>query len=191
MIKHLVNFSCFTIKRIVGNWLSQRKNLHWNIIWLLICNFLGYSYKRLVIVKKTIKSFFKKIGFETQNNIETSLSQASASYPESLTCVDYSQSQMKCHQTKTRRDESKNLDLFSIACDLRLHQSICNYFMQQKDEIHWAYIRAKSYQLTPSNSSNYINKNDEFTPQIWNPKSLTTCIIYSKDKFISSFQAPT
>ena len=45
----------------------------------LICNFLGYSYKRLVMVKKTIESFFqKKMGFETQNN---PLSQSPTSHP--------------------------------------------------------------------------------------------------------------
>ena len=45
------------------------------------------------MIKKTIKYFFKKTGFETQSsNVETSLSQPYASYPESLTCVDYPQS---------------------------------------------------------------------------------------------------
>ena len=45
------------------------------------------------MIKKTIKYFFKKTGFETQNsNVETSISQTCASYPESSTCVDYPQS---------------------------------------------------------------------------------------------------
>ena len=76
------------------------------------------------MVKKTIKSFFKKIGFETQSNIETTLSQAHDSYPKSSTHVDYPQSQMKCHQTKIRRNESKEVNLFSIIRDPRLYQSI-------------------------------------------------------------------
>ena len=63
------------------------------MLWLLICNFLSYSYKKLVMIKKNIKYFFKKISFETQNsNIETPLSQIYASYPEFSTCVDYPQS---------------------------------------------------------------------------------------------------
>ena len=46
--------------------------------------------------KKTIKYFFKKTGFETQSgNVETSLSQTCASYPEFSTCVDYPQSRVE------------------------------------------------------------------------------------------------
>ena len=74
IIKYLANFSCFTIKRITSDWLPQRKNLDWNML-RLICNFLGYFYKRLVMFNKTIESFFKKIGFKTQSNIETLHSQ--------------------------------------------------------------------------------------------------------------------
>ena len=88
------------------------------------------------MVKKTIKSFFKKTCFKIQSNVETLLSQALASYPEFSTHVDYPQSQMKCHQTKIRRNESKEVNLFSIVCDPRLCQSMWNYFVQQRDEIH-------------------------------------------------------
>ena len=100
----------------------QFESLHRNIFSPLIHNFLGYSYKRLVMVKKTIKSFFKKRSFETQSNVETPLSQAHASHSESSTRIE--SPQMECHQTKTRRVESKDVDLFSIVCDLGLRQSI-------------------------------------------------------------------
>ena len=67
----------------------------------LICNFLNYSYKRLVMIKKIIKSFFfKKKGFMIQNNIKTPLLQASASHPESSTRVKSLQNKMECHKKK-------------------------------------------------------------------------------------------
>ena len=109
------------------------------------------------MVKKTIESFFKKRSFETQSNVETPLSQAHASHPESLTRIE--SSQMECHQTKTRRIESKNVDLSLIVCDSRLRQSIWDYSVQQRDEIRRAYIKAEPYQPTPPNSPDYIDKN--------------------------------
>ena len=63
------------------------------------------------MIKKTIKSYFKKKGFKIQNNVETHLSQVSVSHSESSTCVESSQSQMKCHQTKTHRVKSKKIYL--------------------------------------------------------------------------------
>ena len=87
------------------------------------------------MVTKTIKYFFKKKGFETQNNVETPFSQTPTSHPESSTRIKPPQSQMKCHQTKTRRVYSKEVDLSSIVRDLGLRQSIWDYSVQQKDEI--------------------------------------------------------
>ena len=66
---------------------------------------------------------------------------------------------MKRHQIKTRRVESKKIDLSSIVHDPGLHQSIWDYSVQQRDEIRRAYIRVGSYQPTPPNSPNYIDKN--------------------------------
>ena len=106
------------------------ESLHRNIFSPLIHNFLGYSYKRLVMVKKPIESFFKKMSFETQSNVETPISQAYASHPESSTRIE--SPQMECHQTKTRRVESKDIDLSSIVCDLGLCQSIWDYSVQQR-----------------------------------------------------------
>ena len=74
------------------------------------------------MVKKTIKSFFKKRSFETQSNVETPLSQVHASHPESSTRIE--SPQMECHQTKTRRVKLKDVDLSSIVRDPELRQSI-------------------------------------------------------------------
>ena len=39
---------------------------------------------------------------------------------------------MKCHQTKTRKNELKKGDLFSIVRDLRLHQSIGLFYATKR-----------------------------------------------------------
>ena len=116
------------------------KSFHRNIFLPLIHNFLGYSYKRLVMVKKIIESFFKKMSFEIQSNVETPLSQVHASHPESSIRIE--SPQMECHQTKTRRVKSKDVDLSSIVRDLRLRKSIWDYSVQQRDEIRRAYIKS-------------------------------------------------
>ena len=56
------------------------------------------------------------------------------------------------------------VDLFSIVRDLGSRQFICDYFMQQINEICWAYIRVKPYQPIQSKFSDYIDKNVELTP---------------------------
>ena len=105
------------------------------------------------MVKKTIEFFFKKMSFETQNNVETLFSQAHASHPESTTRIE--SLQMECHQTKTRKVESKDVDLSSIVHNLGLRQSIWDYSVQQRDEIRLTYIKDGSYQPTPLNSPDY------------------------------------
>ena len=57
------------------------------------------------MIKKTIESFFKKMNFETQSNVETPLSQAHASHSKSSNCIEFFQ--IECHETKTRIVEPK------------------------------------------------------------------------------------
>ena len=141
------------------------ESLHRNIFSPLIHNFLGYSYKRLVTVKKIIKSFFKKRSFKTQSNVEIHFSQAYASHPESSTRIE--SPQMECHQTKTRRVKSKDVDLSSIVRDPGLRQSIWDYYVQQRDEIRRAYIKVGPYQPTSPNSPDYIDKNGRRCLNSW------------------------
>ena len=74
---------------------------------------------------------------------------------------------MECHQTKTRRVESKDVDLSLIVRDLRLRRSIWVYSVQQRDEICRAYIKAGPYHPTPPNSPNYIDKNERRFLSSW------------------------
>ena len=97
------------------------------------------------------------MSFEIQSNVETPFSQAHASHPKSSSRIEFPQ--MECHQTKTQRVKSKNVDLSSIVRDPGLRQSIWDYSMQQRDEIRRDYIKAGPYQPTLSNSPDYLDKN--------------------------------
>ena len=72
--------------------------------------------------------FSRKGVLRLKSNVETPLSQAPASHPKSSTCIE--SPQMECHQTKTCRVESKEVDLSSIVRDHGLRQSIWDYSVQ-------------------------------------------------------------